>query len=128
MQRAQELAQEAKAQADMATEARDREADKLREAMAGLGAVEDVRQLVSKPELVAMFEFVDKNPMAAKLLNLLKADPLVGEAIALTIGGFTGLGDGETAVWESPQAKRAARVLAPIQQPQPSSTDPNFGM
>ncbi len=128
LQRAHELAQEAKAQADMATEARDREADRLREAMAGLGAVEDVRQLVRKPELVAMFEFVDKNPMAGKLLNLLKADPLVGEAIALTIAGFTGLGDGETAVWESPQAKKAARVFAPIQQPQPTSTDPQFGM
>ena len=112
----------------MAAETRDREADKLREAMAGLGAVDDVRQLVRKPELVAMFEFVDKNPMAGKLLNLLKADPLVGEAIALTIGGFTGLGDGETAVWESPQAKKAARVFASVQQPQQTSNDPNFSM
>ena len=128
LERVQELAREAKAQADMAAEARDREADKLREAMAGLNAVEDVRKLIRRPELVAILEFVDKSPTAKKLLNLLKADPLVGEAVALTIAGFIDPVDGGTAVWESPQAKKAARVFAPFQKPQQTSSDSNFGM
>jgi Plasmid recombination enzyme len=128
LERAQELAREAKAQADMAAEARDREADRLREAMSGLGAVEDVRKLVRTPELVAMLEFVDKSPMAKKLLNLLKADPLVGEAVALTIAGFTDLGDDGTAVWDSPQANKTACVFVLVQKPKQTSDDPNFSM
>lgn len=128
LERAQELARDAKAQADMTAEAYDREADKLREAMSGLGAVEDVRKVIRKPELVAMLEFVDKSPMAKKLLNLLKADPLVGEAVALTIAGFTDASDDGAAVWESPQANKAAQVFAPVRKPQQSSDDTNFSM
>ena len=128
LERAQELAREAKAQADMAAEAYDREAHELRGAMAALGAVEDMRELVRKPEMVAMLEFVDKSPITKKLLNLLRADPLVGEAVALTIAGFTDLGDDGTAVWESPQANKAARVFVPVQKPQQTKDDPNFNM
>jgi hypothetical protein len=112
LERAQEQAREAKAQADVAAEARDHEADELRKAMAGLRAVEDVRKLVSKPELVAIFEFIDKSPTARKLLNLLKLDPLVGEAVAQTIEGFAEVGDGGMATWESPKALAAGRYLA----------------
>ena len=128
LERAQEKARDAKAQADVAAEARDREAHELRGAKAGLGAIEYVRALVRKPELVAMLEFIDKSPTARKLLNLLKADPLVGDAIALTIAGFVGVGDGDTTTWESPQAIEAARFIAPVQKPYRDSSDPNFGM
>ena len=128
LERAKEQARDAKAQADMAAEAYDRDADKLREAMSGLGAVEDVRELLRNPELVAMLEFVEKSPMAKKLLHLLKADPLVGEAVALTIAGFTDVSDDGTAVWESPQARKEARVFAPVQKPQQTRDDPSFSM
>jgi Plasmid recombination enzyme len=112
LERAQELAREAKAQADMAAEARDREADKLREAMAGLGAVEDVRKLVRNPELVAMLEFLDKSPMAKKLLNLLKSDPLVGEAVALSRAAMSK----SPFAWAELMRPRKSRPLASSQK------------
>jgi hypothetical protein len=48
--------------------------------------------------------------------------------VALTIAGFTGLADGETTVWESPQARKAASALAQIHKPQQTSERPDLGM
>ena len=132
MERVRIASEEAKAQAALATQARDREADALRTEkasavafskkfqgqLAGLGAVEDVRALVRKPELVAMVEFIDQNPRVAKLLDALKAEPFLVDVLAESVEANQALGVGEEpATWEAPrQVSVAATFLKSLDE------------
>ena len=120
MERARVASVEAKGQADLATLDRDREADALRTEkaravafskkfqgqLAGLGAVEDVRALVRKPEVAAMVEFIDQNPKVRELLDVLKAEPFLAEAFVESAKGAQIFQD--PAVWEPPRQVSAA--------------------
>ena len=94
MERARSASEEAKVRADLATAARDKETADLRKEKAqiialskayqgrlvGLGAVEDVRALVRKPGMVARVEFLEQNPQASEVLDLIKENPYLSGA------------------------------------------------
>lgn len=131
MERARAAAEEAKAVAALATVARDREADELRTEkaravafskkfagqLAGLGAVEDVRALVRKPELAAMLEFIDQNPKAREVLTFMKTDPEMAGVLAENVEAYQAVGNGAQVAWEpSQQVSEGARYLAGLDE------------
>ena len=70
--------------------------------LAGLGAVEDVRYLLRKPELVGMLEFIDKNPDARAVLEVLKDNEHMAGAFLDLVGP-----DVQPVGWASPTAQAA---------------------
>ena len=70
--------------------------------LAGLGAVEDVRDLLRKPELVGMLEFIDKNPNARAVLEVLKDNEHMAGAFLDLVGP-----DVQPVGWASPTAQAA---------------------
>lgn len=70
--------------------------------LAGLGAVEDVRALLRKPELVGMLEFIDKNPNARAVLEVLKDNEHMAGAFLDLVGP-----DVQPVGWASPTAQAA---------------------
>ena len=81
--------------------------------MAGLGAVEDVRALVRKPELAAMIEFIDQHPGAKKVLGMMKADPEMAHYIEQGADALVSMSNGEEPTWEpSQRVSLGAQYLA----------------
>ncbi|GKS86508.1 hypothetical protein AVMA1855_20170 [Acidovorax sp. SUPP1855] len=133
-----------------ATAARDQEADALRAEkaravaisrryegrLAGLGAVEDVRALVGRPELVAMLEFIDKTLEARELLDFMKSDPEMFRVMAASIDVYRGIGNSAQAPWQSDLSRAAAAYLESERerereaqaQPQAKGSGLDFGM
>ena len=70
--------------------------------LAGLGAVEDVRDLLRKPELVGMLEFIDKNPDARAVLEVLKDNEHMAGVFLDLVGP-----DVQPVGWASPTAQAA---------------------
>lgn len=142
MERARIAADEAKAEAALATAARDQEANQLRTEkaravavgkryegrLAGLGAVEDVRALVRKPELVAMLDFIDQNPGARKVLDIMKADPEMALHIEHGAEALASIGNGAQPAWDSSEASAAADYLASVQMPAKTKPVHDSGM
>lgn len=145
LKRARAAADEAKAEAELLAVARDQEADALRtkkaeavslskhfkSKLAGLGAVEDVRALVRKPEVAAMVEFIDQNPKVRELLDVLKAEPLLAESLVEIVQGNQALQD--PAVWEpSNEVNAAANFMKSLeeqeQRQKPASSGMEFGL
>ena len=144
MERAHVASVEAKAQADLATVDRDREADALRTEkaravafskkfqgqLAGLGAVENVRALVRKPELVAMVEFIDQNPQVRALLDVLKAEPFLAQGLAEVVQANQTLQD--PAVWEPPRQVSVAadflKILEAMEKAKGQVQDSGMGL
>lgn len=102
--------------------------------LAGLGAVEDVRALVRRPELVAMLDFIDKTPEARELLNFMQSDPEMFRVMATNIEVYRGMGNGAQAPWESDASRAAAAYLESERdnqakvQPQAKGSGLDFGM
>ena len=129
--RVQAVVEEAKARAEQASADRDLEAHALRretdlsvrviasyqKKLTGLGAVEDVRALVSKPGLVAMVEFIDKNPGARKVLDMMKADSAMALHIQQGADALASVSNGLQATWKSRQSDAAERYLASLDEP-----------
>ena len=70
--------------------------------LAGLGAVEDVRDLLRKPELVGMLDFLDKNPDARAVLEVLRDNEHMA-GVFLDLAGA----DVQPVGWASPTAQAA---------------------
>jgi hypothetical protein len=70
--------------------------------LAGLGAVEDVRALVRKPELVGMLDFLDKNPDARAVMEVLKDNEHMAGVFLDIVGP-----DAQPTGWASPTAQAA---------------------
>lgn len=70
--------------------------------LAGLGAVEDVRALVRKPELVGMLDFLDKNPDARAVMEVLKDNEHMAGVFLDIVGP-----DAQPTGWVSPTAQAA---------------------
>ena len=75
---------------------------KYKNRLAGLGAVEDVRALVRKPELVGMLDFLDKNPDARAVLEVLKDNEHMAGVFLDLVGA-----DVQPVGWASPTAQAA---------------------
>lgn len=75
---------------------------KYKNRLAGLGAVEDVRALVRKPELVGMLDFLDKNPDARAVLEVLKDNEQMAGVFLDLVGPDT-----QPTAWASPTAQAA---------------------
>lgn len=105
---------------------------KYKTRLAGLGAVEDVRALVRKPELVGMLDFIDKNPSVRELLEVVKAEPHLAAAYVQVAREQDALGlgpDVQPTGWASPTAQAAEDWLG--QEPdflQKRSTGLDMGM
>ena len=70
--------------------------------LAGLGAVEDVRDLLRKPELVGMLEFIDKNPDARAVMEIIRDNEHMA-GVFLDLAGP----DVQPTGWVSPTAQAA---------------------
>ena len=70
--------------------------------LAGLGAVEDVRDLLRKPELVGMLEFIDKNPDARAVMEIIRDNEHMA-GVFLDLAGP----DVQPMGWASPTAQAA---------------------
>lgn len=70
--------------------------------LAGLGAVEDVRALMRKPELVGMLEFIDKHPDARAVLEVIRDNEHLA-GVFLDLAGP----DAQPTGWASPTAQAA---------------------
>ena len=83
---------------------------RYKQRLAGLGAVEDVRALVRKPELVGMLDFIDKNPSVRELMEVVKAEPLLAASFVQVAREQSALGlgpDVQPTGWASPTAQAA---------------------
>jgi hypothetical protein len=116
---------EDKAQLDFVIAARDRELDQLREAkqnyrqrLVGLNAAMGIHDLVRKPELVGMLEYIEQNPDARMLLSFMKSDPEMGRELVKNVREFqAGPGAlGVEATWASPQATAADDYLTMVEE------------
>lgn len=79
--------------------------------LVGLGAVEDVRALVRKPELVGMLEFIDKNPDVRELLEVVKAEPHLAQVMVSISHGGAAAPVPEATDWSSRLAESAGDWL-----------------
>ncbi len=70
--------------------------------LAGLGAVEDVRDLLRKPELVGMLEFIDKNPDARAVMEIIRDNEHMAGVFLDLVGP-----DVQPVGWASPTAQAA---------------------
>lgn len=77
----------------------------------GLGAVEDVRALMRKPELVGMLEFIDKNPDVRELLEVVKAEPHLAQVMVSISHGGSAAPVPEATDWSSRLAESAGNWL-----------------
>ena len=93
--------------------------------LAGLGAVEDVRDLLRKPELVGMLEFIDKNPDARAVLEVLKDNEHMAGVFLDLVGS-----DVQPVGWASPTAQAAEDWLGQEDEMQKRGRDKgmDFGM
>lgn len=97
---------------------------KYKNRLAGLGAVEDVRALVRKPELVGMLDFLDKNPDARAVMEVLRDNEHMA-GVFLDLAGP----DVQPTGWASPAVEAAEDWLG--QEPdflQKRSTGLDMGM
>lgn len=76
--------------------------------LAGLGAVEDVRDLLRKPELVGMLEFIDKNPDARAVMEIIRDNEHMA-GVFLDLAGP----DVQPTGWVSPTAQAAEDWAGP---------------
>jgi hypothetical protein len=87
---------------------------RYKQRLAGLGAVEDVRALVRKPELVGMLDFIDKNPSVRELMEVVKAEPLLAASFVQVAREQSALGlgpDVQPTGWATPTAQAAEDYL-----------------
>ena len=98
---------------------------KYKNRLAGLGAVEDVRALVHKPELVGMLDFLDKNPDARAVLEVLRDNEHMA-GVFLDLAGA----DVQPVGWASPTAQAAEDWLGQEDEVQKRGRDKgmDFGM
>ena len=98
---------------------------KYKNRLAGLGAVEDVRALVRKPELVGMLDFLDKNPDARAVLEVLRDNEHMA-GVFLDLAGA----DMQPVGWASPTAQAAEDWLGQEDEMQKRGRDKgmDFGM
>ena len=98
---------------------------KYKNRLAGLGAVEDVRALVRKPELVGMLDFLDKNPDARAVLEVLRDNEHMA-GVFLDLAGA----DMQPVGWASPTAQAAEDWLGQEDEVQKRGRDKgmDFGM
>lgn len=98
---------------------------KYKNRLAGLGAVEDVRALVRKPELVGMLDFLDKNPDARAVLEVLKDNEHMAGVFLDLVGP-----DAQPTGWASPTAQAAEDWLGQEDEVQKRGRDKgmDFGM
>ena len=98
---------------------------KYKNRLAGLGAVEDVRALVRKPALVGMLDFLDKNPNARAVLEVLKDNEHMAGAFLDLVGP-----DVQPVGWASPTAQAAEDWLGQEDEMQKRGRDKgmDFGM
>ena len=98
---------------------------KYKNRLAGLGAVEDVRALVRKPELVGMLDFLDKNPDARAVLEVLRDNEHMA-GVFLDLAGA----DVQPVGWASPTAQAAEDWLGQEDEVQKRGRDKgmDFGM
>ncbi len=125
MERARSASEEAKVRADLATAARDKEANDLRAAraqniamsqtyrgkLAGVDAIREVAALVRKPELVAMVDYIDKHPEAREVLDFMRSDPEMAAELVQNVRAFQAGPDAlgvERPTWEPPQQVHVA--------------------
>ncbi len=93
--------------------------------LAGLGAVEDVRDLLRKPELVGMLEFIDKNPDARAVMEIIRDNEHMA-GVFLDLAGP----DVQPTGWVSPTAQAAEDWLGQEDEMQKRGRDKgmDFGM
>lgn len=91
--------------------------------LAGLGAVEDVRDLLRKPELVGMLEFIDKNPDARAVLEVLKDNEHMAGVFLDLVGP-----DVQPVGWVSPTAQAAEDWLGQEDEMQKRVRDKGMDM
>ena len=98
---------------------------KYKNRLAGLGAVEDVRALVRKPELVGMLDFLDKNPDARAVLEVLRDNEHMA-GVFLDLAGA----DVQPVGWASPTVQAAEDWLGQEDEVQKRGRDKgmDFGM
>ena len=98
---------------------------KYKNRLAGLGAVEDVRALVRKPELVGMLDFLDKNPDARAVLEVLRDNEHMA-GVFLDLAGA----DMQPVGWASPTVQAAEDWLGQEDEVQKRGRDKgmDFGM
>lgn len=91
--------------------------------LAGLGAVEDVRDLLRKPELVGMLDFLDKNPDARAVLEVLRDNEHMA-GVFLDLAGP----DVQPVGWASPTAQAAEDWLGQEDEMQKRGRDKGMDM
>ena len=141
MERARTASDEAKAEARLATVARDREADALRTEkvrasalakklegqLAGLGDIKDIAAIVRKPGAVAMLEFIEQNPNVRKVLDVLKAEPFLAETFVEIAQPHEALGL-QFATWESQKSNASQEFLDSLHKPAEQGRNTGFDM
>lgn len=100
--------------------------------LAGLGAVEDVRALVRKPELVAMVDYIDKHPEAREVLDFMRSDPEMAAELVENVRAFQAGPDAlgvERPTWEPPQQVSIGdEYLASLEEDRAKATARDSGM
>ena len=91
--------------------------------LAGLGAVEDVRDLLRKPELVGMLEFIDKNPDARAVMEIIRDNEHMA-GVFLDLAGP----DVQPTGWVSPTAQAAEDWLGQEDEMQKRGRDKGMDM
>lgn len=91
--------------------------------LAGLGAVEEVRDLLRKPELVGMLEFIDKNPDARAVMEIIRDNEHMA-GVFLDLAGP----DVQPTGWASPTAQAAEDWLGQEDEMQKRGRDKGMDM
>lgn len=125
--RTREVLDKQVSQLERATAARDKEAEGLREAralneattkayrskLAGLGALGEVAAMVRKPGVVALVEFLDQNPQAREVVDMMKAEPVLAGVFVHAAQPNAALGL-EQASWDSQLSQAAEDYLGTV--------------
>lgn len=80
-------------------------------------AIESIANIVRKENMVGMFEFIDQNPDVRQVLELMKAEPELGKALAQQAYVYESVGSGVSADWNSNDSKAAENYLDSLKEP-----------